>query len=325
MSLFITISLLLVGFVFLIKGADILIEGSASIAKRYKISNLVIGLTIVAFGTSAPELIISAIAAINGNTGISMGNIIGSNISNTLLILGAAAIVSPLIIKKDTINKQIPFSVLSVLAVVILINDFSIDGMPFSSLTRGDGLVLILFFAIFMYYTYFVSKADKSVLGDLKEEKIEVYSNWTSSSMVVAGLIGLFFGGQWIVASSVNIASIFGLSDALIGLTIVAIGTSLPELAASIMAAKKGNSDMAIGNVIGSNIFNFLWVLGFSSIINPIQYQLQLNVDMFVLLGVTILLLILIYVGKKNILDKQEGFILISLYVCYLAFLIYRG
>lgn len=325
MNLVVVVILFIIGLVFLIKGADILIEGSSSIAKRYKISNLVIGLTIVAFGTSAPELIVSAMAAIRGSYGISIGNIVGSNMSNTLLILGVAAIITPLAIRKDTVNKQIPFSLLAVLAVVVLINDFLIDGMPFDNLTRGDGVILILFFSIFMYYTYFISKSDRSVLEGVVDDKISVYSNWTSSSMIMAGLMGLFFGGRWIVNGAVEIATIFGLSEALIGLTIVAIGTSLPELAATVMAAKKGKSDMAIGGIVGSNIFNFLWVLGFSAVLSPIQHQLGLNIDFFALLGVTILLLILIYVGKRNVLDKHEGIILIFLYVCYFIFLIYRG
>ncbi len=319
-----TFVLFVVGFVFLIKGADVLVEGSSSIAKKYKISNIVIGLTIVAFGTSAPELIISSLAAIKGQSDISLGNIIGSNISNTLLILGIVAMITPLLIKKNTINREIPFSLLSVVAVFILINDFFIDNALVSSLSRGDGLILILFFIIFIYYTFIISKSDRNALSSFSGEKIEVYSNLTATGMIIVGLVGLFFGGRWIVDGAIEFAKIFGLSEAFIGLTIVAIGTSLPELAASVVAAKKGKADMAIGNVIGSNIFNFLWVLGFSSMLNPISYDIALNADMLILINITIILLILIYVGKKNILSKHEGVFLIILYIAYMSYLIYR-
>jgi cation:H+ antiporter len=320
-----TLVLFVLGFIFLVKGADVLVEGSSSVAKKYKISNLVIGLTIVAFGTSVPELIISAMAALKGSTGISLGNIIGSNMSNTLLILGIVAMMGPLLIKKDTVNKQIPFSLLAVLAVAFLVNDSLIDKGPLNVLTRIDGLVLILFFVIFMYYTYFIGKDKQGVLETLGEEKMQVYSTWTCTGMIIAGLAGLLLGGHWIVNGAMEIASFFGLSEALIGLTIVALGTSLPELAASVTAAKKGNADMAVGNIVGSNVFNFLWVLGFSSVLNPIRHNISLNIDLMSLICVTILLLILIYVGKKNVLDKHEGIFLVSLYIVYIIFLIYRG
>lgn len=320
-----TLVLFVLGFIFLVKGADILVEGSSSVAKKYKISNLVIGLTIVAFGTSTPEFIISAMAALKGSTGISLGNIIGSNMSNTLLILGVAAIMGPLLIKKDTVSKQIPFSLLAVLAVVFLVNDSIIEKGLQSALTRIDGLVLILFFVIFMYYTYFMNKSEQGVLETLGEGKIQIYKTWTCVSMIVAGLAGLLLGGYWIVNGAIEIAVFFGLSEALIGLTIVAIGTSLPELATSAVAARKGKADMAVGSIVGSNIFNFLWVLGFSSVLSPIQHNPVLNIDLMSLICATILLLILIYVGKKNILDKYEGLVLISLYVVYIIFLVYRG
>ncbi len=318
-----TIFLFALGFIFLIKGADILVDGSSSIAKKYNISGLVIGLTIVAFGTSAPELIVSSLATLKGSTGIAIGNIIGSNISNTLLILGLAAITAPLIIKKDTVNKQIPFSLLAIIAVTLLLNDFLIDGRPPNILTRIDGLILVLFFVIFMYYTFFSRKSE--ALEDFGHEKVEIHKNWISIGMITVGLVSLLLGGRWIVNGATEIALVLGLSEALIGLTIVAIGTSLPELATSVIAAKKGRSDMAIGNVVGSNIFNFLWVLGFSSVLSPINHNLMLNYDLLILIGITILLFILIYVGKKNVLDKHEGIVLVFLYVCYLIFLLLRG
>jgi len=330
--MFLSIIFFILGLIFLIKGADIMIDGSSSIAKKFNISSLVIGLTIVAFGTSAPELIVSAVAALKGSTGIALGNIIGSNIANTLLVLGIAAIIYPLIVKKDIVNKQIPFSLLAIVAVGILINDFLIDYVSPSSLTRIDGLILILFFSIFIYYTFSISKAKEGVLEGIKEDyrlsgsdEIKTYNNFVSIGMIIAGLVGLFLGGRWVVNGAIDMAKFFGMSEILIGLTIVAVGTSLPELAASAMAAKKGQADMAIGNVVGSNIFNLFWVLGVSAIINPITYNLVLNIDMLILLAITILLLFLIYTGKRNVLTKKEGITLLVLYICYLIFLVSRG
>ena len=323
--MFVNIVLFILGFVFLIMGANLLVDGSSSIAKRYGISNLVIGLTIVAFGTSAPELIVSLFAAIKGSTGVAMGNIIGSNISNTLLILGVAALICPLLVKKNTVNKEIPFSVLAIFAVLFMVNDGLIDRLAPDALTRIDGLILILFFVIFIYYTFGISKVEEGILESIGDEKIKKYNNFLAFGMIILGLVGLFFGGQWIVNGAVLFASHFGISETLIGLTVVAIGTSLPELAASGIAAYKGHTDIALGNVVGSNIFNLLWVLGVGSIIRPINYNFALNVDMILLLGITILLLLLIYIGRKNILGRIEGGVLLVLYISYIVFLAWRG
>ncbi|MEA3463574.1 MAG: calcium/sodium antiporter [Patescibacteria group bacterium] len=330
--MFLTIIFFILGFVFLIKGAGIMIDGSSSIAKRYGISNFFIGLTIVAFGTSAPELVISALASIKGSSGIALGNIIGSNISNTLLILGVSAIICPLIVRRATVHKEIPFSLLAILAVGILANDFLIDGQNgsiYNSLTRIDGLILILFFSIFIYYTFGITKDKEPIIAkaaeQLKEKKADMHSNIVSILMIIAGLAGLAVGGRWIVDGAIAMANYFSLSEAFIGLTIVAIGTSLPELAASATAAYRGKTDIAVGNVIGSNIFNLFWVLGLSSIISAIGYNPVLNIDLLILIAITILLLFLIYIGKKNILGKWEGMVLVLLYLCYLMFLVCRG
>jgi cation:H+ antiporter len=326
--MFATTILFLLGFVLLLKGADIMIDGSSSIARRYGISTFVIGLTIVAFGTSAPELIVSTLASIKGSSGIALGNIIGSNISNTLLILGVSAIIYPLAVKKATVNKEIPFSLLAILAVGFLVNDFLIDNTIPDGLTRIDGLILILFFSIFIYYTFGISKSKENIFekvqGELREEP-KVYSNFTAILMIVAGLTGLAVGGRWLVDGAVKIAEILGMSEALIGLTVIAVGTSLPELAASAIAAHKRQTDIAVGNIIGSNIFNFLWVLGLSSVISPIGYNRVLNVDMVILFLVTLLLLFLVYIGRKNVLGRWEGAVLVSLYAFYITFLIWRG
>lgn len=328
--MFLTIILFILGFIFLIKGANILVDGSSSIAKRFGLSTFFIGLTIVAFGTSTPELVISVVASIKGSAGIALGNVLGSNISNTLLILGLSAIVTPLLIKRETVNKAIPFSLLATLAVVILANDIFIDGDGPNGLTRIDGLVLMLFFIIFIYYTFGIKKVKKdSILHktaeQFKSNKNKEHKNYISVFMIVIGLAGLIIGGRWIVNGAIFFAETFKVSEALIGLTIVAIGTSLPELAVSALAAKKGQTDMAVGNIIGSNIFNLLWVLGLSAVIRPISYGYYLNVDTLVLICITIILIPLIYIGRRNILGRQEGIFLVTLYIFYIIFLFYRG
>jgi cation:H+ antiporter len=323
--MFATIVLFILGFIFLIKGADLLVDGASAIAKKHGISNLVIGLTIVAFGTSTPELIISSMASFKGSAGVALGNVIGSNIVNTLLILGVAAIINDLLVKRNTVNKEIPLSLLAVIAVGFMVNDVLIDGVSPSSLTRIDGLILILFFGIFIYYTFGISKDDPSILDTFKRSKEKISGTPKSVFFIMVGLLGLYFGGQWIVNGAIVFAKAFKLSEALIGLTIVSIGTSLPELAASGMAAYRGKTDIAVGNVIGSNIFNMFWVLGVSAIIKPIPYVMGLNVDFVVLFGVTILLFFLIYVGKRNIIARLEGGVLLVFYVCYLLFVVMRG
>lgn len=323
--MFVTVVLFIVGFVFLIKGADLVVDASSSIAKRYGISNMVIGLTIVAFGTSFPELMVSALASLRGDEGVAFGNIVGSNISNTLLILGVSAIIRPLVVKRSTVNKEIPLSLLAVAAVFFLVNDSLIDNAVANFLSRADGLVLILFFIIFIYYTFGISRVDHGLLESIQEEKIKTYSPPISGIMILLGLSGLFLGGEWIVSGAVEFAKILGLSETMVGLTIVAIGTSLPELAASGMAAYRGKTDIAIGAVVGSNIFNLFWVLGLSSIIRPIVYDSVLNFDFSILFAVTLLLLYLIFSGKKNTLDRREGIILIIIYISYIIALVVRG
>jgi len=319
------------------------------------LSNLVIGLTIIAFGTSAPELIVSLLAAIQGSSDISMGNVIGSNIVNILLILGVTALFAQIKVDSSIIRKQIPFSILAVVALFVLINSTLINGSGVNGLTRTGGIILILFFCIFLYYTFSTAKKNddlnkeigrtnkvkslvfsivnffieifksKKVIDNDSSDEIKIRKNWVSIIMIIGGIIALFIGGRLIVNSATFIASSFGLSEALIGLTIVAIGTSLPELAASVIAARKNQADMAVGNVIGSNIFNVLWILGCSSIISPIVYNLNMNVDIIFLILVSLLLLPLIYFGKKHHLTKIEGSILIVLYVAYLSYIIMRG
>ena len=312
------------GMILLVKGADFLINGSSSLAKKIGVSDLVIGLTIVAFGTSAPELVVSTAAAIKGSSEMAFGNIIGSNLANTLLILGAAALTAPLIVQKGTVNKEIPFSLLAMLAVFLLANDVLLSGGFVNIISRADGLILLLFFIIFIYYTFGISKAGVMetirAQDDIKEKKTIF-----SVLMVLVGLIGLAFGGKLAVNGGIAIAQILGMSEKLIGLTLVAIGTSLPELVTSVMAARKGNTDIAVGNVIGSNVFNLLFVLGVSATIHPVAYDLSFNADAILLGMVTIVMMALIYVGKKNVLARYEGGVLLLIYIVYIGFLIYRG
>lgn len=314
-----TYILFVVGFFILIKGADLLVDGSSSVARKLNISNIVIGLTIVAFGTSAPEFIVNFFASINGNTEIAIGNVLGSNIANILLILGIAAIIYPISAKKNTVLKEIPFSLLAALLVAITANDVLIDGGSNSVITRIDGLVFIGFFIIFLYYTFSITKSD----NDINETPVKELSYFKSAAYILLGLTGLVFGGKWIVDGAVKIAESFNVSQSLIGLTVVAVGTSLPELATSAVAAYKKQTDIAIGNVVGSNIFNVFWILGASAIIRPLPFNMASNADLFVNILASIILFFAMYVGKKHVLERWQGIILLLFYISYITYLVF--
>lgn len=313
-----TYILFVLGFILLIKGADILVDGSAAIAKRLKISSIVIGLTIVAFGTSAPEFIVNIFASAQGNTEIAIGNILGSNIANILLILGVSSIVYPLVTKKNTVWKEIPLSLLAAILLAVLVNDTLIDGSAFSGLSRIDGMVLLAFFIIFLYYTFGISK----VSGETTDMDIKQLSYFKSSLFIIGGLLGLVIGGKWIVDGAIKIAELFNVSESLIGLTVVAIGTSLPELATSAIAAHKKQTDIAIGNVVGSNIFNIFWVLGFSALIRPLPFSRNSDLDIIMLVLASFILFLIMFVGKKHTIERWQGIIMILIYIGYIAFLI---
>lgn len=315
-----TYVLFLIGFVFLIKGADFLVDGSSSIAKRLGLSNLVIGLTIVSFGTSAPELLVNIIASIQGKADLGVGNILGSNISNILLILGVSAIIYPLSIQKTTTWKEIPLNFLSAVVLFLMANDILLDRSPADLIGRGDGLILMCFFAIFMYYTFGIAKAENGVEAEFHNVTVPKAIFYT-----VLGIVGLALGGHWVVEGAVSIAESFGLSEALIGLTIIAVGTSLPELATSAVAAHKKQTDIAIGNVVGSNLFNIFWVLGLSAVIKPIPFNAVINTDILIYIGATLLLFLFSFFRKRYEIGKVEGVIFVSLYVAYIIFLIIRG
>ena len=314
-----TYFLFLVGFVLLIKGADWLVDGSSSVARKLKISNIVIGLTIVAFGTSAPELIVNIMASIRGNSDIAIGNIVGSNIANILLILGISAIIFPLAVKKGTVFKEIPLSLLAVVALWFMANDVLLDGASANTLGVIDGFIFILFFIIFLYYTFGISKSKN------KEDKAKEFKTSSSVFLILIGIAALTIGGNWIVEGAIMIAKHLGISEALIGLTIVAIGTSLPELATSAVAAYKKNPDIAIGNVVGSNIFNIFWILGVSALIHPIRFAPIMNFDIYFLVFTTAFLFISMFIGKKHLLERWQGVLFILTYVAYITYLIIRG
>jgi cation:H+ antiporter len=316
-----TYLLFVLGFVLLIKGADLLVTGASSVAKKMRVSDLVIGLTIVAFGTSAPELFVNIFASIDGNTEIAIGNILGSNIANILLILGIAACIYPLAVQKTTTWKEIPFSLLAALVVGVLANDQLIDKRDSSALNRSDGIVLLGFFCIFMFYIIDIAKKTRSA----HDESIKPMPNWKSVVYIVLGLTGLVFGGNWIVDGAVKIASSFGVSQSLIGLTVVAVGTSLPELATSAVAAYRKNTDIAIGNVVGSNIFNIFWILGLSSIIKPLPFQPASNADILMTIVASVLLFAFVFIGKRHLLQRWQGVMFILVYAVYTAYLIMRG
>lgn len=314
--------LLVIGFAILIKGADLLVSGASSIARRLNVSDLVIGLTVVAFGTSSPELFVNVISSLEGNTDIAIGNVLGSNIANIFLILGVSAVICPLAVSKGTVWKEIPLSLLAALLLGILANDHLIDRAGDSALTRIDGLVFLSFFIIFMYYSFSIAKA---IEGMEEHVPITKYGIGRSCVQVVIGLAGLTLGGKWIVDGAVHMALGLGMSQSLVALTIVAVGTSLPELATSAVAAVKRNAEIGVGNVVGSNIFNIFFVLGVSSIIKPLPFQPRNNVDVGVVVLASVILFANMFTGKKRSLDRWEGIAFLTLYGAYVAFLVIQG
>ncbi|KKP29436.1 MAG: Na+/Ca+ antiporter, CaCA family [Parcubacteria group bacterium GW2011_GWA2_31_28] len=310
----------ILGFFILIKGATLLVDGSASIAKKLKISSIVIGLTIVAFGTSMPELIVNIFASVQNNSEIAIGNILGSNISNILLILGISAIIYPITANKNTVLKEIPFNLLAIVILGIIANDIIIDGQNFSSITRIDGLILISFFIIFLYYVFGITKSAEDIVG---KDEIKVLSYSKAVFYIILGLIGLIVGGKWIVDGAVEIAKFFNISESLIGLTIIALGTSLPELATSAIAAYKKQSDIAIGNIIGSNIFNIFWILGVSAIIRPLPFNASSNKDISVAIFASVILFLIMFIGKKRAIERSQGIFMVIAYIGYIVFLVF--
>lgn len=312
---------LIVGFGLLIKGADLFVKGSSNIARLLRVSPIVIGLTIVAFGTSAPEATVSIIAAIKGSSDVSLGNVIGSNIFNFTLVVGAAAFLYPLKVESNTIKKEIPFTLLSSAVLLVLISDIYLQGISENTLSRADGLILLLLLSIFLYYVFEVAMKHRQ---NTEQTKIPENIKWGKSILfVVLGLAGIVFGGQMVVNNGTKIAVSLGMSETLVGLTIIAIGTSLPELVTSITAALKKESEIALGNIVGSTIFNILFVLGASSVIAPLPVNDKVFIDMIVMIVLTAVLFI--FSRTRYRIGKIEGLILVFVYILYLGYIILRN
>ncbi len=317
--------LFLPGFYLLIKGADLLIDGSVSLARRFQIPDIVVGLTIVSIGTSLPELAVNINASIKGQSDIAISNVLGSNIANILLILGVSAIIRELVVKENTVWKEIPFSFLGSIVILFLANDEFFNKDTKNVLENNEGFTILFFFIIFIYYVYSIAKNEPVFEDEIPKKQLTVL---TALGYILLGLIFLPLGSDWVVDGAVQIARLFRISEAFIGLTIVAIGTSLPELAASSVSAYKGNSDIAIGNVVGSNIFNIFWVLGLSASIRPLNFSVENNLDVFITVFASFLLFLFLFIGKRHILERTQGILFLFFYIIYIAFrayISYRG
>lgn len=314
--------LLILGFALLIFGANWLVDGASSLAKKYHIPNIVIGLTIVAFGTSAPELVVNVFASVNQNSDIALGNVIGSNIFNVLAILGISAIIFPLAVKSGTTWIEIPLCFLSSVIVLLLANDMLIDGASISELSRTDGLVFLCFFIIFIVYNFQLMKKGDSAADEMQ---IKNWSALKSTLFIALGLAALIIGGRTIVIAASSLARTIGISERIIALTVVSIGTSAPELATSVVAALKKNVDIAIGNIVGSNIFNVFLILGISATIYPVSVHPNSNFDLLVNVMISLMLFVFIFTGKKRQIERWEGVLFVSLYIIYLIAVIRWG
>lgn len=313
--------LFFLGFVILIFGAKFLVDGAASIGSRLGLSQLVIGLTVVALGTSLPEFMINVFASIDGNTGLAIGNVLGSNIMNTLLIIGIAATIYPIKMPNRKCRTDVLFSLLAAIVLLVLAND-TLFGKSENAIDRIDGFILLAFLLAFLYYSFFIEKKEKD-----DDDSIKQYSFPLSFLFIIGGGLGLFFGGKWIVNGATEIAGNFGVSDTFVGLTIVAVATSLPELVTSVIAAMKRNTALAIGNAVGSNVFNIFLVLGSSSIIGSIPFKSSLNLELGILIASGLLLILFIRkdFGKPEMaVSRIEGSLLIFAYLCYFVFLIIK-
>lgn len=314
----IQILLILVGFMLLIKGADILVDGSSAIAKKMRISEIIIGLTIVSIGTSMPELFVSTTSAIQGASDISVGNIIGSNICNLLFILGLSAVIQPVKFQKQTKWIENPLSIILTIIFFIICNINK-------DITRIEGIILIVLFILFLIYTIIMAKKSQDeVILELALEEAKKVSVTKNVMLIILGILALKLGGDLVVDNAKLIATALNVSEKIIGLTIVAIGTSLPELVTSITAAIKGDSDIAIGNIVGSNIFNMLLIIGVSAVIHPISYNITYNSQMMILFVAMILMLLFPFIKPKDEMSRKNGLILVILYLFYMVKLFFE-
>src|SRR3989339_250457 len=305
------------GFLLLLRGAHYLVLGASSLARRLGVSALVVGLTVVALGTSMPELVVNLFSAARGSTDIAVGNVLGRNIANIMLILGLAAIIAPITVQKTTIWKEIPFSILAVKLVFVMGNDVLFDGRMLDAITRIDGFVLLSFFGIFLYYVYGVSKRSGErgdPVGELTMPMIALY--------ILGGLVALGIGGSIVVEGATGFARLVGLSDHVIAMTIVAIGTSLPEMATSLVAAYKKHTDIAIGNIIGSNIFNVFFVLGSSALVRPLPFGEFASRDAAMVIFASVFLFVSMFIGTRHRFDRWQGVAFVLTYLLYIGYIL---
>ncbi len=321
MDILLQILMLVGGFVLLIKGADILVSGASSIAANFKVSKMLIGLTIVAFGTSAPELAVSISSLANGTTDMLLGNVFGSNIINILLLIGIGALICPIIVKRDTVIKEIPILLLISSALVVLYLDMSLANGPRNEITREDAIICLLFFGIFLYYLIAMARRNRAAIDEDEKPEFKLGKSFLLTGL---GLIGIIGGSQLVVSGASGIAHGFGISDRLIALTVVALGTSLPELITTITAARRKETDLIVGNIIGSNIFNICIVMGLPvaifGTITPESFQM---IDLVMLIGSAALLLISTRRDRK--ISRLEGGIMLAIFAAYYGFIIYEG
>ena len=316
-----TYVLLVVGFGLLITGDDFFVDGSSNIARLLQIPPILIGLTIVALGTSSPEATVSIIAALGGNADVAVGNVVGSNIFNITVVVGLAAFLFPLKVQSETIKKEIPFTLLASIVMLVLMSDVALQGFGSNLLTRADGLIFLIFLSIFMYYVIELGLRSRQNAA-LTHTSPDI--KWGKNILItLLGLAAIIFGGDLVVDNATQIAYSLGMSETLVGLTIIAIGTSLPELVTSISAALKKESEIALGNIVGSNIFNILFVLGASSAITPIAVNDKVFIDVIIMIALTLVLLVFARTGFR--IGKREGFMLVVAYAIYLAYVIMRN
>lgn len=306
------------GITLIIFSANWLVNGASSLAKRFGINDLVIGLTVVAIGTSAPELTVNIFSALSGSTDIAIGNVLGSNISNIFLIVGISAVIFPIAIQQNTKWKEIPFSLLAILVLGILANDILIDGSKENFISRIDGFILLCFLIIFLVYTFSLAKNKNT--DDTTVEQIHTLPLWKSILFIALGLLGLYFGGKYLIDGAVNIAVLLGMSEKVIGLTIIAVGTSLPELATAVVAARKKKPDIIIGNVIGSNIFNVFFILGTTASIKPLPFDSSINFDIMIAMLASVLLFFATITFGRKIISRTEGIIFLIIYISFIAY-----
>lgn len=314
------------GLFLIVKGADWLTDGASSIARKFNISTLVIGLTIVAFGTSAPELVVSSMAAVSGETDIAIGNVVGSNIFNTLAIMGVTAMIAPVPVKKNNIRYEVPLAIIASVAIFVMANDVLLNGDVSNLISRGEGIILLCFFGIFLAYTFAIARNGVDTNNSSEDTNVKVMPVWKSSLLFLVGLGCLVFGGDTMVDGASGIASALGVSQSVIALTIVSAGTSFPELMTSIVAARKGDTDMAMGNVVGSNIFNIFLILGTAATISPLGGGNITMVDYGMLLFSAVILWMACTWGKEyHKVTRTEGTMLALCMIAYYVYIVYNA